>query len=94
MTIGVVNLGTIYDEVLLEMLDHQGIIYEVVAQERSTTYPVVLISKDSDSARSLARTVCESDENVLIAEKVVGLNRFSGTCRGWWTKGPINLRRV
>jgi hypothetical protein len=75
LTVGVVTQGTIYDEVLLEMLDHQGIIYEVVGPEHSATYPVVLISKDSDSAHSLAREVCESDENILIAEKVVNLEQ-------------------
>ncbi len=57
------------------MLDHQGMIYELVAPERRTTYPTVLISKNSDPAYSLARKVCESDAKVLVAEKVVNLDQ-------------------
>jgi peptidoglycan/xylan/chitin deacetylase (PgdA/CDA1 family) len=76
LTIGVVSQGTIYDEVLLELLDHQGIIYEIVGERQATLYPVVLISKDSDSARSLARTACDSDEGVLFAEKLVDMEQI------------------
>ena len=55
------------------MLDHQGIIYEIVRPGSGATFPVVLISKDSGSGRSSARTACQSDEDILVAAETVDL---------------------
>ena len=74
LTIGVVSQGSIYDEVLYEMLDHHGVAYrpvDVIGEPRR--YPIVLMSKYSEEAYTLALRSCSSESDIVIAEKVVTL---------------------
>ena len=75
LTIGVVPQGSIYDEVLFEMLDHHGVAYRSVDREgEPRKYPIVLISRYSEEAYTLALRSCNSESDVLIAEKIVAFD--------------------
>ena len=75
LTIGIVSQESIYDQVLCEMLDHQGISYLAVGRDHeSRKYPVVLLSRYSEEAYSLAVRSCDAESGVIIAEKVVAFD--------------------
>ena len=75
LTIGVVPQGSIYDEVLFEMLDHHGVAYRSVDREgEPRKYPIVLISRYSEEAYTLALRSCNSESDVLIAEKIAAFD--------------------
>lgn len=86
LTIGVIPQGTVYDELVFEMLDHQGVPYEVVASgSGSRRFPVVLISKYAEGPYALALSLCGAESNVIVAEKFVAfevmLPLLAGTVR-------------
>jgi hypothetical protein len=75
LTIGVVPQDSIYDEILYEMLDHQGMAYQVIGRGgESRKYPIVLLSKSSEEPYSLARRSCDAESDVIVAEKVVAFD--------------------
>ncbi|MDA4113025.1 MAG: hypothetical protein OK474_03165 [Thaumarchaeota archaeon] len=75
LTIGVVSQGSIYDEILCEMLDHQGVAYRVIGPGGEPhKYPVVLLSKNSEEPYSRALRSCDTESSVIVAEKVVAFD--------------------
>lgn len=85
LSVGVVSQNNVSSELLLEILDHQGVCYEQVqtASASSKTYPVVLIADNSsqDSAL-LARGACASGENVVVASQIIDLNSILSSLSG------------
>jgi hypothetical protein len=73
--VGVVTQGNVHDEVLLEMLDHQGVAYRIINSEADhSAYPTVLLSRYSEGAYAMARKSCESESDILVAEKNLDLD--------------------
>ena len=91
LSVGVTLGGSVLDEVLLEMLDHQGIIYEQVSDGNATNYPAVLLSKFSDEAYSKAASVCSNKDNIVIASEVADLNSVLASLSGLQNKPADNL---
>jgi hypothetical protein len=73
--LGVLNQRTVLDEVLLEMLDHQGILYEEVGNEAARTYPVVLLTTPESDALATARRSCSSADAVIVVGKSIDLRK-------------------
>ena len=77
LTIGLLGDGTIFDEVLEEMLDHQGVCYDIIDPMSSgKQYPAVLLTKESDEGFRRALPLCESKENVIVVPRIVDLERI------------------
>ncbi|MGA2665382.1 MAG: hypothetical protein ABSF83_10600 [Nitrososphaerales archaeon] len=72
LTLGDVSQGSAHDELLLEMLDHQGLVYRVLDGTGGLAgpFPLVLTTQGSASA---ARSLCGAAGDVLVAEEVVDL---------------------
>jgi len=76
LTIGLLTQGTLYDDVVKEMLDHQGVCYEAIdaGSPSLDDYPLVLASERSDKALSQAALCSVSKDDVIAASDVVDLN--------------------
>jgi peptidoglycan/xylan/chitin deacetylase (PgdA/CDA1 family) len=76
LSIGVVNRGSTHDEVVLEMLDHQGICYETIDARRpiNASYPLLLISQRSDKVLSQNWLRSVPKEDIIAAADVVDLD--------------------
>ncbi|HEV2139094.1 MAG TPA: hypothetical protein VGR53_09660, partial [Nitrososphaerales archaeon] len=71
--LGVVDSGTVLDEVLFEMLEHQGVLYEKVNEKERKTYPVVLIATGDADAVVKGRKNCSSSEGVVVVDRSIDL---------------------
>lgn len=92
LTVGLVSQGSIYDEVLMEMLDHQGVSYRLLGQDAgSRRYPLVLMSKYSEEQYSLARKSCNSESDVVVVDKVVSLDAVVRLLSGAPAEGRDNF---
>src|SRR5208337_799375 len=59
------------------MLDHQGVAYRVIDVRQATErYPVVLLSKYFEDSHSLALESCAAESDVIVAERVVPLDKM------------------
>ena len=74
LTLGVVSQGSAHDELLLEMLDHQGLVYRVLGGTESSPRPCPLVLTTQASA-AVARSLCGPGVDLLVAEEVVDLER-------------------
>jgi peptidoglycan/xylan/chitin deacetylase (PgdA/CDA1 family) len=74
-TLGVVPTGTVLDEVVFEMLEHQGIIHEKVGSKERKVYPAVLVAKADPDSLALARRSSSSPDGVIVVDKVIDLGR-------------------
>jgi peptidoglycan/xylan/chitin deacetylase (PgdA/CDA1 family) len=76
LTIGLLTQGTLYDDVVKEMLDHQGVCYETIEAGSPSLgdYPLVLVSEKSDRALSQEGLCSVSKDDVIAASDVVDLN--------------------
>jgi hypothetical protein len=75
LTIGVLPQGSVQDEVLCEMLDHQGLSYRVIDSDHEAgRYPVVLLSKYSEGPYSVALKLCDAESDVIVAERLVPID--------------------
>lgn len=69
--------GTIFDEVVLEILEHQGIPYEEIQDGGARKeYPAVLLATSNEDSLAAARRSCASSDGVIVAEKQVDLGRI------------------
>src|SRR5271163_4355552 len=83
LTIGVATQGSVYDQLLLEMLDHQGIAYRLLNDGAGRSeYPVVLLSRYSEQAYSVAKGSCKSESGILVAEKMLNLENVLSQLQG------------
>lgn len=75
-TIGVATSGTIIDEVIFEMLEHQGIFFERVGSTHGRkSYPVVLVARADVDSLANARKICTTHSGVIAVGKVLDLPR-------------------
>jgi hypothetical protein len=76
--IGLIAQNTIYDEVAMEMLDHQGICYESMGASGGSDkkFPAVVVPTDFESSVTLAQSRCLLRENVIVLEHLVDLPRI------------------
>lgn len=74
LTLALIKQKNILDEVLIEILDHQGIIYDVISMNTNRKYPLVMMSKYSEDAFSRAKIISEFPENAIVVEKLIDLN--------------------
>lgn len=84
LTIGVVPSDSLSTELTCEILEHQGVIYELVnqADPKRKIYPVVLLPENSSSTLTKAASICISADNVLIVDKIVDLQKIKGYLSG------------
>jgi len=88
LSIGIVSQGTVYDELLCEMLDQQGLAYRVIGRAgEPRKYPIVMLSKYSEDAYSLALRSCESESGVIVAERFVSFDVALSLLSGALTDG-------
>jgi peptidoglycan/xylan/chitin deacetylase (PgdA/CDA1 family) len=75
LTVSLVHQGTLYDDLLAELLEQQGVPFKTVLKEdEAHRGPVALISKSTPEARLRATESCSGKkENVLIGEEIVNL---------------------
>jgi peptidoglycan/xylan/chitin deacetylase (PgdA/CDA1 family) len=74
-SVGLVRSGTILDEVLMEMLEHQGIFYEEVSGSKGgTRYPAVLLASANNKALAIARNCCVSSDGVIVVDRTIDLS--------------------
>lgn len=76
LTIGVTPSDSRHATVLQEILDHQGVISEIVAEPTSKLYPVVLTTDNNDGSIATASRSCVSDDNVIVVEKWIDLDKI------------------
>jgi len=78
LSLGFVTSNKPSDLALQEILDQQGIIYEMITPKADTSriYPIVLMSEYTDSNSQLVKERCAIDENVLIASKIIDLQKI------------------
>ena len=73
--------GSVLDQVLMEMLDHQGVVYEVASADRAEKYPIVLAASRTAEA-GMTKALGTSNESLLVVDEVVRLDEvlrcFSG----------------
>ena len=73
--LGVLNKGTLLDSVMMEMLNHQGVLFEEVdLRGGRRTYPAVLFTSDASGLQSEARELCSSPDAVLAGDKFADLS--------------------
>jgi len=73
------------DELCFELLDHQGIEYEIIepaSHDSQRRYHVVLISRTSTDLIHIARERSFSDNHIISVDKVVRLDRVLGFLSG------------
>lgn len=76
-TLGVVRTGTVLDEVVLEILEHQGILYEEIqGGEAGEKYPAILMATSSADAFATAQRNCASSDSVVVAESHIDLGQI------------------
>lgn len=77
LAVGLLAQGTLYDDVVKEMLDHQGVCYETIGPvSDGKQYPVVLLPEESDIASQRALAFCRTKENVIVVQKIADLERI------------------
>jgi peptidoglycan/xylan/chitin deacetylase (PgdA/CDA1 family) len=84
LCIGVVPQGSTLDEVLFEMLDHQGICYEAVEKGHSSLndYPLLMASERVEKGPSEEALHSVSKDDVIFANDVVDLKGVLGCLSG------------
>lgn len=75
LTMGVIPSGD-STSLLCEILDHQGIIYDLVSKESTKTYPVMILPEYDESALSIAKRSDVAENNVIICDKLVDIGRI------------------
>ncbi len=77
LTIGLLTKGTLYGDVVEEMLDHQGVCYEIIKPgSDGKLYPMVLLPEQSDDMFQRALAFCRTKENVIVVPRIVNLARI------------------
>jgi peptidoglycan/xylan/chitin deacetylase (PgdA/CDA1 family) len=82
LTVGVFPEGSTYDQLLLEMLDQEGIVYEPIDAESTDKYPVVLLPRSSEKLQSQAAKHCENESDVLVVERIADISLVLSSLRG------------
>lgn len=78
LNVGLIKSGTIYDEVVKEILAHQGIIFTEINKNSKTTpqtFPCVIASQ-REKTHKLASKLCSSKENIIIANETLPLDNI------------------
>jgi hypothetical protein len=76
LNVGFIKGESVYDEVIEEILNHQGVIYTKITHEAKKpkqAFPCVILSSHSKEAYELASKICINEENVIIANKMIPL---------------------
>jgi hypothetical protein len=75
LTVSLVHQGTLYDDLIAELLEQQGVPFKTVFKgDAAPPGPVALISKSTPESRLRATESCGGiKENVLIAEEIVNI---------------------
>lgn len=81
--LGLIKCGDIYDEVIIELLNHQGIIYKIIDEntDENLKFPCVLLPRYDEEKNRRALNLNKSN-NVILAENEINLEyilkAFSG----------------
>ena len=74
LTLSLVHQGTLYDDLLVEILEQQGVPFETVLKDEAMRHsPAALISKSTPEAYLRAIESCGKREDVLVAEEIIDL---------------------
>jgi len=76
LNVGLVCSGGIYDEVVKEVLNHQGIFSKEIdgSTSKRLKFPCVILVHPTDKAHRLANEHCESDDNVIVVGEEIPLD--------------------
>jgi len=76
LNVGFVSSGDISDEVVTEVLNHQGILFKEVSGEtkKHEKLPCVVLPRYVDSSYEIARKHCEDEDNIVVADKQMPLS--------------------
>ena len=90
---GLVGSGDIFDEVVVEVLNHQGIFFKEIREEtrKDEKFPCVILSRYVDSNYEVARKHCENEDSIVIAEKQMPLNTVLNALGGKFDGSPTDL---
>lgn len=73
---GVVSSGSVSDEVLMEMLEHQGVLYEEAhAGGDEKVYPVVITASSETDAITKARDRCSTVDGVIAVDDSIDFQK-------------------
>jgi len=93
LSIGLVCSGGIYDEVIKEVLNHQGILFKEI-QKRPDNYekfPCIILPHYVDEDYELARKHSEDEDNIIIAEREIPLNAILNALGGKFESSSTDL---
>lgn len=78
LTIGIASKGSVFDELLVELLDHQGILYEIIddRSEPQKDYPIVLVSRHSGASSVTHGEADSGRREMIVAEDVIDLDQI------------------
>jgi peptidoglycan/xylan/chitin deacetylase (PgdA/CDA1 family) len=84
LNVGFVGSSNILDEVVTEVLNHQGILFKEIrkATKADKKFPCVVLSRHEDSSYELARKHCEDEDGIVIAEKQLPLTTVLNALAG------------
>jgi hypothetical protein len=76
LEVGLINLGEEHLPFLIEMLNHQGIIYKEISNRtgNSVKFPCVIQIGRSKSDQKKALNYCENPKNIIIADELIPFN--------------------
>jgi len=76
LNLGLICSKDIYEEVVKEVLNHQGILFKEIRDIHSDyeKFPCVILPRYTDEKYTMAMKYCEDEDNLIIAEKEIPLN--------------------
>jgi len=79
LNIGFIKGGSIYDEVVEEILNHQGVVFTKVKDKGSQlrqVFPCVILSSHTDETYELASKLCLNEDNIIIVDQEIPLEKI------------------
>lgn len=88
LSVGIVDIGDVYDEVVKEVLNHQGIIFKEICNETENReiFPCIVLSRKTAEGLKSAKKHCENEDSIVIVDEEIPLgvvlNAFAGGFKG------------
>ena len=82
LTMGLVTSDSTSREVLSEMLDHQGVTYEVIPEMVRHKYPVVLVRGHSEREYETARQASQNEQGIVDADQAADIAMVASRLQG------------
>jgi len=79
LNVGFIKGESVYDEVVEEILNHQGIIFTKIKGKNipdESRFPCIILTSYTDENYELASKLCLNEENIVIVDREVSLERI------------------